>query len=42
MQMQTTYGIFDNEADHIVAMVHHHDPIEKIVARPRATASKFD
>ena len=32
--MQTTYGIFDNEADHIIAMVRDHAPLDDIVATP--------
>lgn len=30
--MQNTYGIFDNEADHIIAMVRDHASLESIVA----------
>ena len=32
MQMETAYGIFDNEADHIIAMVHEHAPLDDVVA----------
>jgi hypothetical protein len=34
MQMQTTYGIFENEADCIIAMVHDHAPLDSIIATP--------
>ncbi|XZE37148.1 hypothetical protein SH501x_002750 [Pirellulaceae bacterium SH501] len=34
MQMQTTYGIFDDEADYIIAMVRDHAPLDSIVATP--------
>lgn len=34
MQMQTTYGIFDHEADHIIAMVHSHASLDSIAATP--------
>lgn len=34
MQMQITYGIFDDEADHIIAMVHDHASLESIIATP--------
>lgn len=34
MQMQSTYGIVDNEADHIIAMVQGHAPLDLIVAAP--------
>ena len=34
MQMEITYGIFDDEADHIIAMVHDHLPLDSIVATP--------
>ena len=37
MQMQTTYGIFDDEADHIIAMVHDHAPLDSIIATPCPT-----
>jgi hypothetical protein len=32
MHMHTTYGIFDDEADHIIAMVYDHVPLDSIVA----------
>ncbi len=34
MQIQSTYGIFDHEADHIIAMVHNHASLDAIVATP--------
>ena len=34
MQMQTTYGIFDDEADHVIAMVHSHASLDSIAATP--------
>src|SRR5262245_42996742 len=30
MKMQFTYGIFDNEADHIIDLVRHHAPLAQI------------
>jgi hypothetical protein len=34
MQMSCTYGIFDDEADHIIALVRQHAPLEEILAVP--------
>ena len=34
MKMQSTYGIFDNEAEHIIALVHEHAPLAEIHASP--------
>lgn len=34
MKMSYTYGIFDNEADGIIALVHQHAPLEQILAVP--------
>lgn len=34
MQMQSTYGIFDDEANHIIAMVYEHAALESIIATP--------
>ena len=34
MQIQSTYGIFDHEGDHIIAMVHNHASLDAIVATP--------
>lgn len=43
MQMSIAYGIFDNEADLIIALVHQHAPIEQIRGVPcPACGSKMD
>ncbi len=34
MQMQNTYGIFDSEADHVIAMVYDHASLDSIVDTP--------
>ncbi len=34
MKMQFAYGIFDNEADHIIALVRQHAPLETILNSP--------
>lgn len=34
MQMQSTYGIFDNEADVIIAMVRDHATLDSVVETP--------
>ncbi|XZE44085.1 hypothetical protein SH467x_003673 [Pirellulaceae bacterium SH467] len=34
MKMHSTYGIFDDEADHLIAMVRSHAPLDSILATP--------
>jgi hypothetical protein len=34
MKMQSTYGVFDEEADHIIALVHQHAPLAEVLNTP--------
>jgi hypothetical protein len=34
MIMHSTYGIFDHEADHLIALVHQHVPLAEILSVP--------